>query len=95
MKRPLARLACCASVVIVVCVVTVGGEPPEQRVAKDCCRDLGLLQQAVIDAMNKTASDIDAARAISQRALEATGLTCKWEGELGGQRGGATRLVCK
>ena len=47
----------------------------------DCCRDVGLLQRAMVDAMNYSArGDSPSARKVAHEALATTGMDCHWRG---------------
>lgn len=69
-------------------------QSPQER----CCKDVGLLQEAIIQAMNESsASRPEAARNTGWRALSATGLRCRWTDQTGDtlkSGGGSARLVC-
>lgn len=68
---------------------------PEQE---RCCKDVGLLQEALIQAMNESSANrSEAARDTGWRALHATGLRCRWtnqDGDTLKSGGGSAKLVC-
>jgi len=83
--------------VIVVCLLLVAValgwalEPTEQMELTNCCRDVGILQAAMIDSANAwSAGDYKESRDIPLRALKQIGLQCKWI-----DGGGSARLECR